>query len=456
MPHHATSPISGNQGIAQFTAPSPVQVAWPAPRPSLPTQLDGEAPQLPTSLWPGVDAAAEPDQVQACEWSVVDPRGELILESARRRFVAALSQGWVLLLLERESPEMPWRLRRRAHIACAPHRKAALEALAEAAALLIRQGSKDRELGLPTQALPSGFSVESDQGTKPTQGPGWRDWVGAAKVFRDRQLARFIAEYWCIGIIDAPIQRVLENERLQVRWITQPEHRGYWADPFGVPGNSDCLAAEYFDERTGLGRLETLTLDTNGEIRFREKINLQHQGHASFPTMFELDGRRLGLAETAANQRVTLHEVDQLGRWTEVADLLVGVAAADPVLFKHENLYWLAYTDIALGGMNNLCLRYAPALEGPWQEHSNNPVKVDVTSARMAGRPFVHEGQLFRPAQDCLRCYGSAVVIHRVTHLSPTRFEEVPLRRLAADPQSHLPDGFHTCLLYTSPSPRDH
>ena len=40
-------------------------------------------------------------------------------------------------------------------------------------------------------------------------------------------------------------------------------------------------------------------------------------------------------------------------------------------------------------------------------------VKTDVRSARPAGTPFVYQGELYRPAQDCSRTYGGSIVIHR-------------------------------------------
>jgi hypothetical protein len=166
--------------------------------------------------------------------------------------------------------------------------------------------------------------------------------------------------------------------------------------------------------------------------------------HASFPLVLEIDGRRLGLVETAARRECVLHEVDASGTWRPLATLLQGVAAADPALFKWQDRYWLAYTDIDLGANDNLCLQHASSLEGPWQPHANNPVKIDVTGARMAGGLFWHEGVLYRPAQNCMPTYGSALVVHRVLRCTPTEYEEETVRRFAPDRQGPCPDGMHT------------
>jgi glycosyltransferase involved in cell wall biosynthesis len=397
------------------------------------------------ALWPGTVYDNLRETVPACEWAIVDPDGTPVLQAARLLRHAAEGRGWELLLLEREDSASSWQLRRWAHVASAPTRDAAHHALADAAVRLVRQGALDRALGNPLRAVHADLSdklseegrARRPQGSYSLLSTVWRAWLA-------RQRARFTAEHWCIGVIDAPIHRVLGSERLEVRWLTHPDSRGYFADPFGMPRDPNRLMAEYFDERTGKGHLERLTLESDGSIRFRERLDVGEGLHASFPAVFDLDGQQWGLAETAQAQKLTLYRVDEAGRWQREADLLTGIQAADPVLFKVGQRYWLAYTDVAMGAMDNLCLAHADALSGPWMAHANNPVRVDIRGARMAGRPFMHEGAWYRPAQDCLHRYGAGIVIHRIDHISPEYYEETTVRHLVADQNSHLPHGMHT------------
>lgn len=414
---------------------------------SRPMELDDSGADAPTDvdLWPGTISDQLQEGRARCEWAIVDPDGTPVLEAARAISGERHFAGWELFLLEREGPGAPWFLRRRAHVACPPSLEAAQQALADAAVRLVRQGAIDRSLQTPTVAVPPGFAARLNRsGARAVEATPLSRLRASFRDWWLRQRSRLVSEHWCIGFIDAPIHAVLSQERLEVRWITQPHSHGYWADPFGIPGDPDRLACEYFDERTGKGYLETLTLDADGSIRFRERLGVGQGAHASFPGVFEMDGKRYGLAETVATRKVTLHEVDELGAWTPVADLLTDVAAADPVLFKRGDHYWLAYTDADYGNFDNLCLMYADRIEGPWYPHANNPVKVDIRGGRMAGRPFEHEGNLYRQAQDCLRRYGSAVVLFRIEHLSPTQFVETVVRRLEPDPHAHLAHGMHT------------
>ena len=56
-----------------------------------------------------------------------------------------------------------------------------------------------------------------------------------------------------------------------------------------------------------------------------------------------------------------------------------------------------------------------------------NPVVSDVRSARPAGRIFLRDGHLIRPAQDCSRAYGWRLVFNRIEVLSPTDYRESPI-----------------------------
>ena len=86
---------------------------------------------------------------------------------------------------------------------------------------------------------------------------------------------------------------------------------------------------------------------------------------------------------------------------------------------------------------------FAPALDGPWTPHPLNPLKMDLSSARPAGRPFTIEGRLYRPAMDCSQTYGGAVQIMELVDLTTTRFRERLSARIDPDPAGPYPDGLH-------------
>jgi hypothetical protein len=64
-------------------------------------------------------------------------------------------------------------------------------------------------------------------------------------------------------------------------------------------------------------------------------------------------------------------------------------------------------------------------LSGQWEPHPLNPVISDARTARPAGRIFEQNGVLYRPSQDCSRCYGYAVNINKIVELDEQRYREV-------------------------------
>lgn len=109
--------------------------------------------------------------------------------------------------------------------------------------------------------------------------------------------------------------------------------------------------------------------------------------------------------------------------------------AADATVWEEAGLLWMFVTTAPRGGSPNeeLSLFFAEAPCGPWHAHPQNPVVSDVRCARPAGRLFVENGALIRPAQDCADFYGRALRLQRVEALSETEYRETPLRTLGPE-----------------------
>lgn len=382
------------------------------------------------------------------QWTLSDGRGQRLCEQFPLLTDICTGNGVHLLLNERESISGAWQPRRRLHLGASSRYRTAPRLMASGILRLVSQALTDRQLGCRIAPLQAGSALEKiglvDAPSLP-QGAWWTCMKGYGRALWSRARALTLSEYWRIGVVDAPIHTLLQGAALpEVKWLTSATRTGYWADPFGLPGDSSQLACEYFDEQTGVGSLEVLRLDGSGQMVGRVPLSVGGGGHASFPNVFELNGQRLGIAETLAMRECVLHEVDATGIWHPLYPLLEDVAAADPALFTWEGRLWLAYTDVDMGTLDNLCLQYAESLEGPWTPHANNPVKVDITGARMAGGLFTENGALYRPAQNCLQTYGGGIVLHQITELTPHSFREVVVRNITPDASGPCPHGLHT------------
>ena len=123
--------------------------------------------------------------------------------------------------------------------------------------------------------------------------------------------------------------------------------------------------------------------------------------------------------------------------------LVNGIAAVDSTITNFDGKWWMFLVIQDRNPMENLFLWFADDLLGEWRPHFNNPVKIDVTSARPGGTPFQKEGVLYRPAQDCGKSYGSAIAINRIDEISVRRFRESVVKRIYPCRLSGYQDGFH-------------
>lgn len=270
----------------------------------------------------------------------------------------------------------------------------------------------------------------------------------AAKMLRNnarRGFKRwFLTEHWNVGIADRPIESFLADPVLpEVSWI--PKRFNFLADPFGVQLNGQMfILAEEYDYASRKGVITALRPEAEGSPRSGQVV-LDLPVHVSYPYILEHEGGIYCVPETYQAGEVSLFKATKFpDRWEKVATLIEGFQAVDATIFRHDGLWWLFCTDENSGWNSHLYIWYAAELLGEWRPHPLNPVKMDVRSSRPAGTPFYHEGKLYRPAQDCSRTYGGAVVLNRVEVLTPTAFEERPVAKLAPDPNGPYRHGIHT------------
>lgn len=178
------------------------------------------------------------------------------------------------------------------------------------------------------------------------------------------------------------------------------------------------------------------------------KVAIQLPYHVSYPYLFENKGEIYCVPETREAKEIGLYRSEEFpSRWRKVATLVRDFAGVDSTVFRYGRYLWLTSAD-RVGSLFRLHIWYSEDLLGPWRSHMANPVKSDIRSTRPAGTPFMYDGHLFRPAQDCSRTYGGRIVLNRVTCLEPTEFAEQQAGTLEPFADSPYPDGLHTiCAL---------
>lgn len=263
--------------------------------------------------------------------------------------------------------------------------------------------------------------------------------------------ALFRIQQWSIGIINAPIEQVAgivaSTDRDQLirsaKWLPEPTGR-FLADPIAVEsGEGLTILVEDYDWTTELGHIASIAVSEDGATG-SPTTAIRLPTHLSYPFLLAMDDNLYCIPESSQSGSVSLFQASKdRTRWHPVA-ALIDDAIIDPTIFKHDGNWWLFGTRADGGDNYKLFAWFSDGLTGPWKPHPLNPLKTDIRSSRPAGPPFVVDGHLYRPAQDCSTGYGAAITVNRVTELTVDRFEEIAVSRIAPDQRGKYPTGLHT------------
>ncbi len=263
------------------------------------------------------------------------------------------------------------------------------------------------------------------------------------------------ADEWALGIATLRLDDLTQQGQAdnathpRVRWLRKPWLARYQADPCLVEHNGRIFL--YYEEvslGSTRGTLRCAELSRDGLRLIGDSSMLSLPGHAAYPYVFEHAGAFYCVPETGEDDRTVLYRSQKpRGPWKEACTILEGISALDSTVCYFGDRWWLFSTVAANGprsSVDNLHIWHAPEPWGPWEPHKLQPAKTDVHSCRSAGRPFVVDGVLYRPAQDCEPQYGHRTVVNRILTLTPDEFAEEVCASIEPDPDGPYRDGLHT------------
>jgi len=259
----------------------------------------------------------------------------------------------------------------------------------------------------------------------------------------------FFTEKWNVGIIPKPVSEFLlagEQPVPEPIWLKASTYKSmYHADPFGfVKNNHYHIVCEEYNYRNAKGYLSSFQVDRNTFGILKKTKAMEKDYHLAFPYLFEHEGLFYCIPENSEEKNVDLYTYDSLtGKLVFRQTLIENLQAVDPTLFFYDGYWWLFFTD-RISTNERLSIWYSANMLGPYASHGNNPVKVDIRSSRPAGNPFILDGKLLRPAQDCSVRSGRRIFINEVVKLTPTEFLEKEYAILNPNRTSEFADGMHT------------
>jgi hypothetical protein len=291
----------------------------------------------------------------------------------------------------------------------------------------------DAQLALGSEPLPSlDAGPVSTRGPLPRNGPGNLDML-TYYLRRSPREVQFLAgralfeERWAVQYsMDSKIPSTYDG----FKELMPPPHT-WWGDPQAAQEDKDFYI---FVEELVLPRsrnhahISVIRVDPHGGHEGPVPV-LERPYHLSYPFVFEWKGVHYMVPESSNNRTIELYEATEFPyHWKLAKEVMTDVEAVDTTIVRRNGLWWM-FSNVrenAGGPINDeLFLFYSDDLLGDsWQPHPLNPIITDARSARPAGRIFEIDGNLYRPSQDCSKCYGYAVNINRIQEMDEKHYKE--------------------------------
>ena len=224
----------------------------------------------------------------------------------------------------------------------------------------------------------------------------------------------------------------------EIHWLKPPKS-DYFADPFVISNDNDTyLFFEWFSNKNGKADLAMAKKSENFEVyhkiaRFPE--------HRSYPYVFDYQGQIYCIPEANKTNKISLYRFDN-DRLMFDCDLLEG-KFVDTTLFIHNDRFYL-FTTPQTHPHTHLFIFVADDLRGPYRPHYNNPVKVDCSNSRMAGKMQNIDGELIRPAQNSTRHYGESITLNNIIQLNEYQYIEEAIKDIKPFNNTPYDKGIHT------------
>ncbi len=271
-------------------------------------------------------------------------------------------------------------------------------------------------------------------------------WIFTRLFFRNivelfRRLTH--ADFWWLkySINDEPPLPMIEWKELVPPWDR------FWADPHIIEHhNKYYIFVEEFVYKAGKGRIAVIEMERSGAYKDSIQV-LSKDYHLSYPFIFIWNEKYYMIPETSENRTIELYEcVSFPHEWKFKMNLIENVIAVDTTLFYYKEKWWLFTGMTENEGAfpeAELNLFYSEELfTKEWTPHPLNPIVSDDKNARPAGRIYIENDKIYRPAQDCSKTYGWGININEILQLSESTYHEKTIAKYR--PDNHSIVGMHT------------
>ena len=244
----------------------------------------------------------------------------------------------------------------------------------------------------------------------------------------DLFIKAFIGGEWAVGY----------RERGGDKYNIIPIDSGWIADPFLLEyQNEHYLFAEYVSGKKG--EIAYYRFINNKPVF--QKVIISENYHLSYPCVFTHGADVYIIPESADNHSIDLYKaVSFPDRWEKVSQLAEGIYYDTTYVNYKGKDYLITYSPKK--GIFELEVLKFDVDSGKAEKLAELQYKENI--GRPAGRVYLENGELIRPAQDCSRKYGESLLFYRVDGLEAGEFSEALGKTISANEADSSFQRIHT------------
>ncbi|EOV3437947.1 hypothetical protein ACOW85_001313 [Vibrio parahaemolyticus] len=207
----------------------------------------------------------------------------------------------------------------------------------------------------------------------------------------------------------------------------------FMADPFIITENGKSYVFyERYCYKKNKGIISVYDMDKN----IHQDIIEEHY-HLSFPfVFFHID--KYYMIPQSENKQIDLYEaVNFPFEWKFKKSLLSSEEKnfSDTVLVFVDNCWFMFTNEFTRNENSNrfMNIYYANSIFDEFYPHDNNPVKINDSETRNAGKIIFLDGDMLRFSQDCSESYGQSMKVMKINKLTKHEYQEESIDKIKPD-----------------------